>query len=109
MKLLRLAPLSLVAFVAACGPGDGEPSGEHTGEATSPMTICPGNASVQGLDVSYYQGDIDWGAVAASGVKFAIARKSDGTFLDTKFQQNWDGMKAAGLIRGVYQYFEPDG
>jgi lysozyme len=27
--------------------------------------------------------------------------------LDTDFQQNWQGIASAGLIRGAYQYFEP--
>jgi len=31
----------------------------------------------------------------------------DGTELDTDFQQNWQGIASAGLIRGAYQYFEP--
>lgn len=84
---------------------------DDLGSARDAMTICPADKTktVLGIDVSYYQGDIDWNAVKDFGVKFAITRKSDGTFLDTKFQKNWDGIKSAGLIRGVYQYFEPDG
>jgi lysozyme len=62
---------------------------------------------VHGIDVSVYQGNIDWPAVKGSGIDFAIARVSDGSYHDTKFDQNWPGMKAAGLIRGVYQFFEP--
>jgi lysozyme len=47
--------------------------------------------------------------VKASGRKFAIARVSDGTtVIDPKFTANWQGMKAAGLVRGVYQFFRPN-
>ncbi len=126
-SLHRFTRLSLAAAVAlagagalaACSTGDEKEGAtkyvdegvEDLGEAQDAMTICPADKSktVLGIDVSYYQGDIDWNAVKGTTVKFAIARKSDGTFMDTKFQKNWDGIKAAGLIRGVYQYFRPDG
>jgi lysozyme len=61
---------------------------------------------VQGVDVSVYQGTVDWSQVAASGRGFAIARISDGTgTMDPTFAANWAGIKAAGMVRGVYQYF----
>jgi lysozyme len=62
----------------------------------------------QGIDVSQYQGTIDWSQVAGAGISFAIARVSDGlNYPDPYFAQNWSGMQANGIIRGVYQYFEP--
>jgi lysozyme len=62
--------------------------------------------NARGLDVSKYEGTINWTEVANSGVSFAIARVSDGTGNpDAYFQQNWAGMKANGLVRGVYQFF----
>jgi lysozyme len=65
-------------------------------------------SSVRGVDVSYYQGQIDWGAVHAAGVGFAIARVSDGlSHLDPEFADNWRGIRETGLLRGAYQYFEP--
>src|ERR671939_326401 len=63
----------------------------------------------RGIDVSEYQGAIDWGRVRASGISFAIARVSDGVHHpDRDFARNWHGMKAHGLVRGVYQFFRPD-
>jgi len=70
--------------------------------------IPPHGATTPGIDVSQYQGTINWSAVAAAGQKFAIARVSDGTFLDSDFMQNWNGIASVGLIRGAYQFFEPD-
>ena len=50
-------------------------------------TLCPGSNRVYGIDVSYYQGNIDWGKVRAAGKQFAIIRVSDGTgFRDPKFE-----------------------
>jgi GH25 family lysozyme M1 (1,4-beta-N-acetylmuramidase) len=56
--------------------------------------------------VSDYDGTVNWSEVAAAGNTFAIARISDGTgYPDTTFAANWPAMKAAGLIRGSYQFF----
>jgi lysozyme len=61
---------------------------------------------VQGVDVSEDQLTIDWPQVKAAGIAFAFARVSDGTqHPDATFPVNWAGIKANGLVRGVYQYF----
>lgn len=71
-------------------------------------TICPGTTKVYGVDVSYYNGAIDWAKVKTAGKQFALIRVSDGTgFLDPKFAANWNGAKSAGLAVGAYQYFRP--
>lgn len=96
--------LSFLALVAA-GCSSGDNTCRQTSEA---LTVCAGANTVKGIDVSYYQGTIDWPKVKASGRAFAIARVSDGaTFDDPKFAQNWSGMKSAGILRGVYQFFRP--
>ena len=58
-----------------------------------------------GIDVSAWQGDIDWYAVKASGVQFVFI-KCGGTIygLDEKFVQNMAGAQAAGIKTGVYIY-----
>jgi len=74
------------------------------------VVVCPGASTVEGIDVSQYQGNINWTQVKASGRQFAIIRVSDGTgYPDPYFAQNWAGAKNAGLIRGAYQFFEPGG
>ncbi len=62
-----------------------------------------------GIDVSHYQGDIDWEKVKASGIEFVFVRLGyrgygeDGTLkLDTNFEKNIQGARAAGLDVGVY-------
>src|SRR5690349_21788811 len=60
--------------------------------------VCPAGETTFGIDVSYYQGSIDWNAAKADGVQFAIIRVSDGTgFLDPRFDENWANAKAAGV------------
>ena len=61
-----------------------------------------------GVDVSSYQGEIDWARVAASGVKFAMIRAGlrgytkGGIMEDSMFRRNIEGALAAGLDVGVY-------
>ena len=78
------------------------------GELKDSLVVCGSGPIVEGIDVSYYQGTINWSAVAGDGIKFAIVRVSDGTtFRDPQFSNNWNGARAAGLYRGVYQFFRP--
>ena len=61
----------------------------------------------KGIDVSRWQGDIDWKKVRASGIEFAIIQAGYGRELsqkDAKFEQNYSGAKAAGVPCGVYWY-----
>ena len=60
---------------------------------------------ILGIDVSLYQGEIDWGTVAQSGINFAIIRSTlGGGSLDEKFEQNYAGATANGLGVAVYHY-----
>lgn len=67
-------------------------------------------ALLRGIDVSWVQGDIDWPAVAESGIDFVIIRAGrgdiDGTgpSMDTYFLQNIEGALENGLDVGVYFY-----
>jgi lysozyme len=62
---------------------------------------------VEGVDVSWYQKKIDWKEVAASKV-FAFIKATEGTNLEDRlFASNWDGARAAGLLRGAYHFFHP--
>jgi GH25 family lysozyme M1 (1,4-beta-N-acetylmuramidase) len=64
---------------------------------------------VQGVDVSHYQGQINWQELAQSGIKFAFVKATEGTgFEDPLFRTNWLAMKKAGILRGVYHYLRPD-
>jgi len=63
-------------------------------------------SGVWGIDVSHYQGAINWEVVARSGVAFAYIKASDGVSGgDSAFRENWAGAKATGLQRGAYHFF----
>lgn len=97
----------LLALVAGCAPESDAPAA-RPGLEEEAVKQCPKRERVRGIDVSYYQATIDWPAVRAAGVAFAFARVADGAgFVDPAFGANWAGMKAAGVIRGSYQFFRP--
>ncbi len=56
------------------------------------------------IDVSSWQGNINWEQVSASGIDYAIIRVCAGTREDTKWEQNYLGATAAGIQVGVYLY-----
>lgn len=66
----------------------------------------------KGVDVSTFQGDIDWKKVKKSGMEFAIIRlgfrgyESGKIVLDSKFEDNIEGSLKAGLDTGVYFFTE---
>ena len=69
----------------------------------------PAPTRLEGIDVSVWQGTIDWARVATAGKKFAIIRASAGTLTkDTTYAANRSGAKAAGLKIAAYHYANPD-
>lgn len=61
----------------------------------------------RGIDVSKWQGNIDWSRVKASGVDFAILRAGYGSVSSQKdptFEDNYQNAKAAGIPVGAYHY-----
>lgn len=67
--------------------------------------------SSAGIDVSYWQGNINWNKVKASGIEFAFIRvgyrgygEEGKLCLDPNFKKNLDGAKKAGIQCGVYFY-----
>jgi len=59
---------------------------------------------LEGLDCSYYQGQISWAKVAKAGKRFAIIRSGDGKFLDPKFGPYIRGALDNGLHVTIYHY-----
>ena len=61
---------------------------------------------IQGVDVSWHQGAIDWRTLAANDVAFAYIKATEGAdHVDPRFAFNWREAGAAGLYRGAYHFF----
>ena len=68
-----------------------------------------GPIAYDGIDVSEFQGDIDFESVRADGIDLVYIKSSQGTdFVDPYFEQNYEGAKGAGLLVGVYHFVTAD-
>lgn len=64
---------------------------------------------VRGIDVSSYQGEIDWGILSKQGVTYAFIKATEGsTYQDEKFQYNWSEANKTDLKIGAYHFFSYD-
>lgn len=68
-----------------------------------------GSQHIRGIDVSKWQGTIDWDKVKADGIQFVIIKATEGTsYVDPNFKKNVEGARRAGLVIGAYHYAHPD-
>ena len=66
----------------------------------------PKHLAVHGVDVSRWQGDIDWQKLRGQGANFVYIKATDGgDHLDPMFKKNWRAAAKAGLKRGAYHFF----
>lgn len=64
---------------------------------------------VRGVDVSHYQGAINWEKLEDQGVEFAYIKATEGSgHVDSRFAENWEGARAAGVAAGAYHFFSFD-
>lgn len=112
----------MIFFLRACAPTQDAPSGEDAQAYASPYDwtkldrtngryayVVNGQVKSRlGIDVSESQGSIDWQAVAADGIDFAMIRlgyrgATEGDlYLDSYYQDNIAGAREAGLDCGIY-------
>ena len=114
-KLLELLEKLVRAIF---GPGDERDTGEPEPTPQAPKAEAvvgwEGGPPYRYIDVSRYQGLIDWAQVAAAGYKGAmlktvstnrkLSKRADGLYIDPTFESNYRNAKAAGLDVGVYYY-----
>ncbi|MFF2652898.1 lysozyme [Streptomyces sp. NPDC058045] len=63
----------------------------------------------EGVDVSGWQGDVDWPTLWNSGVKFAYVKATEGNdYTSGSFSQQYNGSYDVGMIRGSYHFATPD-
>ncbi len=70
----------------------------------SPEKVGAYNYIAYGIDVSKWQGTIDWDAVKASGIDFVIIKVGSTKGMDEYFEYNYLGAKSRGLNVGAYYY-----
>jgi GH25 family lysozyme M1 (1,4-beta-N-acetylmuramidase) len=82
---------------------------EPTASAGSPAAATAATAPVYGMDVSAFQGAVNWSAAKSDGAQFAYIKATEGSYyVNTEFTQQYDGSYDAGLVRGVYAFAIPN-
>lgn len=72
----------------------------------SPNHLLASRYPVQGVDVSHYQGTIDWSLLERQNVSFAFIKATEGRdFTDPQFQANLEQARKTGIRIGAYHYF----
>lgn len=74
-----------------------------------PFVIPMQTASVKGMDVSGYQGNVNWGGAWSNGARFAYVKATEGTYYTNPyFAQQYNGSYNVGMIRASYHFARPD-
>ncbi|MGH3320371.1 MAG: lysozyme [Streptosporangiaceae bacterium] len=93
------------------------PGADHAGSGlegklnNKPNRGSPHIAASQptGLDVSSWQGKVNWQSVRANGADFAYVKATEGTgYTNPYFSQQYVGSSNVGLLRGAYHFALPD-
>ena len=117
--LVLIATLSAVLVSGMLGAADPRPVlgrspvrvAASASPSSQPLTTNPRPTRAiltEGIDVSHWQGVIDWPAVRAAGKRFAYIKASQDTdFVDDRYATNRAQAKAAGLYVGAYHFAEP--
>ena len=64
---------------------------------------------IRGVDVSHYQGDIDWEVLSRQDIRFAYIKATEGSsHTDERFRENWDHAADTELKVGAYHFFSFD-
>lgn len=79
------------------------------GEGVRSGTEHRANRQLMGIDVSHYQGQIEWAKVAQNGdVHYVYVKATEGEKLvDNKYRTNISGARRAGLKVGIYHFYIP--
>ena len=106
--------LAALSHAAGDSADKEEPAPAPDVPSVDTVTGWAGEPPYRYIDVSRYQGAIDWAQVAAAGYKGAMLKtvstnrklssRADGLYIDPTFEANYRNAKAAGLDVGVYYY-----
>lgn len=65
--------------------------------------------TIKGVDVSHYQGEIDWKKLSGQNIDFAFIKATEGSkYVDNQFESNWTKVQNTKLLFGAYHFFSFD-
>jgi GH25 family lysozyme M1 (1,4-beta-N-acetylmuramidase) len=102
--------------LAAAPAASSHASADHAGSGLAPVTATAGSTARRaaagqtlGMDVSSYQGNVNWAAAWNAGARFAYTKSTEGTgYTNPYFAQQYNGAYHIGMIRGAYHFALPD-
>jgi GH25 family lysozyme M1 (1,4-beta-N-acetylmuramidase) len=81
----------------------------HEGAAPDSGVVSPMVSGVLGMDVSSYQGNVNWSGAWSNGARWAYVKATEGTgYTNPYFTQQYNGSYNVGMIRGSYHFALPD-
>jgi lysozyme len=102
--LRAISVLAIAVALGSCGGGMKQVIADGDVDPHPAVARAHG-MPVQGIDISKYQGIVDWDRVRDAGVRFAYLKVSEGgDHVDPNFYVNWEGAARAGLPRGAYHF-----
>jgi len=82
---------------------------KHEGGQRGAIRPVVVDAAVYGMDVSGWQGNVNWSAAWANGARFAYVKATEGTgYTNPSFAQQYNGSYNVGLISGAYHFARPN-
>jgi GH25 family lysozyme M1 (1,4-beta-N-acetylmuramidase) len=109
----RLPLIAAIVLTILPAAASGVSAMPYRPAATAPVS-ADATTWLEGIDVSHWQGTIDWGKVAGAGKTFAILKATDGLanadgslYVDPTYATNHAQAKAAGLWTGAYHFARP--
>ncbi len=111
-KLNTEIPSALAAYIVANDHPMGSQIRLREGVSRGALpnfSISAVAATVKGMDVSGWQGNVNWSGAYANGARFAYVKATEGTYYTNPyFAQQYNGSYAVGMIRGSYHFARPD-
>ncbi len=113
MRRLLLALLPIATLLSACSSTDYDlvntasiPARFHDTDPQDFGDRAPHHHSIHGIDVSKWNGNIDWAKVKNSGVSFAFIKATEGKDrLDARFHEYWPQARAVGIAYAPYHFY----
>ncbi|MEV0638318.1 lysozyme [Streptomyces sp. NPDC050619] len=116
--LLATFPVHLTV-AAASAPSDAAPTpargfahmgmGVVSHDGRNGLPVETRAVQTEGVDVASYQGNVAWSTLWSSGVRWAYAKATEGTYYrNPYYAQQYNGSYDVGMIRGAYHFATPD-
>jgi len=98
-----LGAVLLALLLASCAEMPSRPI--HGDNRPHPGVNRARNLPIQGIDISRYQGTVDFDRARAAGTHFVFIKATEGAdYVDPNFASNWAKARAAGMARGAYHF-----